>query len=127
MNTHRLTCRHAAAFAVLAVAGSLVAGCLTTGRSMPTARQLVDGGIVEAQADLDTLHRGRALAMTACIECHRQYFPQEYHPNRWPFLAQEMGEMSNLRPDQIRALRAYMVAASKTRTQDEDETEATEL
>lgn len=114
MKAHRMTYRHVAAVAVLALSGSIAVGCLTTQRSMPTAKQLVDMGIVEADADLERLHEGRALAMTACLECHRTYFPQEYHPARWPFLAEEMGELSNLDSDQIRALRAYMVAASKT-------------
>ena len=114
MNTHRMTVQHFAAVAALFVAASVIAGCLTTQNAMPTAQQLVDMGLVDADADVQALHKGRALAMTACIECHRTYFPQEYHPARWPHLAEEMGEMSNLRPDQIRALRAYMVAASKT-------------
>lgn len=120
MNAHRLTCRHIAAIAALLVAGSVIAGCLTTQNTMPTARQLVDMGLVESDANLDTLHEGRALAMTACLECHRTYFPQEYHPARWPFLAQEMGEVSHLNPEQIRALRAYMVAASKTARANEE-------
>ena len=71
-------------------------------------------GIVDANADLASLNRGRVSAIMDCRECHRQYWPQEFTAKRWPDLADEMGEEAFLRDDEIDELIAYLVAASKT-------------
>lgn len=81
---------------------------------MPTAERLVDLGIVEADFDLKSLNRGRAIAIVDCRECHRQYWPQEFGSNRWPRLTRKMGHLASLRRGEIRDLRSYMVKASKT-------------
>lgn len=102
--------------AILAM-GTLAAvlqSCTTTTRSMPTAERLVALGIVEADANLEALNRGRAIAIVDCRECHRQYWPQEFRSNRWPRLTRKMGDRASLRRDEIRDLRSYMIEASKT-------------
>ena len=88
--------------------------CATTTWSMPTAERLVALGIVEPDADLDSLNRGRVMAIMDCRECHRQYWPQEFAPKRWPRLAHNMGRLASMRTEQIDDLRSYMVEASKT-------------
>ena len=77
------------------VAAALVlAGCAAGGsRSMPLAEQLVSE---EGGRDLETLERGRALTVTECNMCHRQYWPSEYSPRQWARVAKTMGGKANL-------------------------------
>ena len=102
--------------AVLAVSSlaAMLQNCATTSWSMPTAERLVELGIVEPDADLKSPNRGRVMAIMDCRECHRQYWPQEFTPKRWPRLAHNMGRLASMRKDQIDDLRSYMVEASKT-------------
>lgn len=88
--------------------------CATTTWSMPTAERLVELGIVEPDADLKSLNRGRATAIMDCRDCHRQYWPQEFAPKRWPRLTHNMGRLASMRKEQIDDLRFYMIEASKT-------------
>lgn len=99
--------------ALVAVA-ALLAGCATTNYSMPTPERLVELNIVESDADLAALDRGRVMAIMDCRDCHRQYWPQEYSAKRWPRLARNMGKLSNMDDNEIDDLTAYLVAASKT-------------
>ena len=99
---------------VLGLMAAVLQGCATTGNSMPTAEKLVEMGIVNANADLASLDRGRIVAMMDCRECHRVYWPQEYSHKRWPRIAKNMGHLMSMDDQEIKDLTDYLVAASKT-------------
>lgn len=101
-------------FAAMAAAGLGLQACVTTTWSMPTASRLVELGIVEGEADLDALDRGRVSAIIDCRECHRQYWPQEVNAKRWPALGREMGQRASMTEKEIEDLIAYMAHASQT-------------
>lgn len=88
-------------------------GCASSSYAMPTGEQLKILGVVEANADTKSINKGRALAMTKCMGCHRQYWPKRYSSHRWPKLAKDMGRRASLTSSQIEDLSAYLVAASK--------------
>ena len=102
--------------AILAMSSlaAILQNCATTSWSMPTAERLVELGIVGPDANLESLNRGRVMAIMDCRECHRQYWPQEFTPKRWPRLTHNMGRLASMRTEQIDDLRSYMVEASKT-------------
>ena len=100
-------------FAMSVCAASLQS-CASTGHSMPTPAKLIELGIVDAGADVESLKRGRTLAIMDCRACHRQYWPQEFRTKRWARLSENMGRLAALRNDQIDDLMQYMIAASKT-------------
>lgn len=104
----------AAAFVAVSVLVASVQSCVSTSRSMPMPTRLVELGIVDSDADLESLKRGRTLAMMDCRKCHRQYWPQEFKSKRWPRLSRNMGRLAAMRQDEIDDLMEYMVAASKT-------------
>ena len=114
MNTKRKYAIRAAAIVAVSVLAASVQSCVSSSRSMPMPTRLVELGIVDADADLESLKRGRTLAMMDCRECHRQYWPQEFKSKRWPRLSRNMGRLAAMRQDEIDDLIEYMVAASKT-------------
>lgn len=97
-----------------AAAASVLQGCASTPRSMPTPAKLVELGIVTPDADLESLKRGRTIAIMDCRQCHRQYWPQEYSAKRWPRLSRNMGRLAAMDRDAINDLMDYMIAASRT-------------
>lgn len=114
MKTDRAYFLKIIAILVTSISAAVLQNCATTTWSMPTAERLVDLGIVEPDADLESLNRGRAIAIMDCRDCHRQYWPQEFTPKRWPRLTHNMGRLASMRNDQIDDLRFYMIEASKT-------------
>lgn len=64
--------------------------------------------------DRETLRRGRALAVTECAGCHRIYWPEEFSPNQWSDIAQNMGRRASLTTSQTEDLRAYLMAAARS-------------
>ena len=97
---------HWIATAALAV----LAGCAAGSRSLPPAERLVTE---EPGRDLETLARGRALTVTECSACHRQYWPSEYTPQQWAKLARTMGGKADLGRTDRQALERYLVAAAE--------------
>ncbi len=100
---------------LLCLVSGLVQGCVSTSWSMPTAARLVELGQVAPDADLESLERGRVLAIMDCRECHRQYWPQEFDAKRWPRLSRNMGKKAAMTRAQIQDISLYMVAASASR------------
>jgi len=113
MNAIRKSGTKSLGIVTLLLAGFL-SGCATSNWSMPTAERLVELGIVEANADLDSLKRGRLTAIMDCRDCHRQYWPQEFSAKRWPRLSHNMGRLASMNDETISSLEFYMVEASKT-------------
>jgi mono/diheme cytochrome c family protein len=78
---------------------------------LPTAEQLVAAGEYPGDGDIDSLARGRALAVTQCIGCHRFFWLHEYSPQAWPGWVRNMGNQQFLTRQQIGEITRYMVAA----------------
>jgi hypothetical protein len=96
----------ATGLAALGVA-AVLAGCATSAGTLPTPGQLASG------ADMASLRRGRALAVTDCTSCHRLYWPREYQPDEWPRIVREMAGLMSLSKTQVRDLTLYFRAASQ--------------
>ena len=85
-------------------------GCASIKR-MPVADEVVGQ---EEEADVESLRRGRTLAVIECSTCHRNYWPEEFSPNQWSDIAQNMGRRANLTGPQTQDLRAYLMAAARS-------------
>ena len=115
MKTLGITWKRSLIVPVLAIMLAGLQGCATTSHnSMPKPEKLVELGIVEADANLEQLKRGRVAAIMDCRGCHRQYWPQEFEAKRWPRLSEQMGKLTAMDDDEIEDLKAYFIAASKT-------------
>ena len=90
---------------------AVAAGCASNSRwIMPTAQQLSTER--SDLVDVEALGRGRAIAMTACSECHRQYWPVEYRTDEWPGILEVMGERASLSGEDLRSVTLYLTVAS---------------
>lgn len=89
------------------------AGCANLPSLLPTETQLVAARAMPETAPCDAIRRGRALAVTQCVGCHRFFFPYEYPPNAWPALIHDMGNKALLTRRQVGDVTRYMVAASR--------------
>ncbi len=87
-----------------------VIGCVASD-NLPQAKALVTQS--QTPLRLDSLQRGRALAVTECAACHRMYWPREYSPRQWVHLGPTMSERALLSRDQARDLTRYLVLASR--------------
>jgi hypothetical protein len=85
----------------------------STSNSLLQPEQLIERGVVTPGADLESLRRGRALAVTECTGCHRLYWPNEYSPKEWTGIVRKMGARSSLSDSQMRDLESYYVSASQ--------------
>ncbi len=101
-------------FPSLILLGAMVMtfGC-STSNSLIQPEQLMKQDVIEPGADLETLRRGRAIAVTECTGCHRLYWPNEYPPSEWVAIVRKMGGRASLSDTQIRDLQAYYVSASR--------------
>ena len=110
MNTKSITT--AAAVALLLWVG----GCTESSRMMPMPGDLIAGGVVASDTDPRSLRRGRALAVTACTQCHRLYWPGEQPPEVWRRLGRDMASRASLSARQTEDLMLYVEAASRATT-----------
>jgi len=92
----------------------LIAACTITTRSLPTADQLAKYQGSDIKVDVNTLRRGRALAVTNCADCHRFFYPEEYSNGEWPEIIRDMAKMSSLNNKQIEDVMYYFNVASRT-------------
>ncbi len=84
--------------------------------ALPTADELAmaDSGPGQRRTpDTASLWRGRIVAVTECVGCHRMYRPGEYTPGQWGALARRMGKRASLSRQQIADLEAYLAEASR--------------
>jgi cytochrome c2 len=97
-------------------------------RYMVAASRLTRGGsgaggleaVLEQPADPATVKRGKALAETNCVGCHRYYRPNEFAPAVWPGIVLSMGELESMSYDEMRAMAMYFVSASRKQTGSDD-------
>ncbi|MBI5583711.1 MAG: hypothetical protein HY892_07790 [Deltaproteobacteria bacterium] len=90
-----------------------LATCAASFDSLRLPEQLVERGVVPQGVSIESLRRGRALALAECKECHRFRLPDEYPPGAWPGIVRDMGAQASLNDGQIGDLEAYFVSASK--------------
>jgi len=88
-------------------------GCTTTGtvqpKSEPTAI-VAEGSNPEVTA---SIKRGRILATTECMECHRYYRPNEYSKKDWIPIVVKMGKRASLSGKQINDLQRFFQTNSQ--------------
>lgn len=107
-----------AALGVALVGGLGISGCAQMPTMLPTPAQLAAAGSFPEGGDAASLARGRALAQTQCLGCHRFFWPHEYAPQAWPPLVRNMGNQNFLTRQQIDDITHYMVAASRATRND---------
>ncbi|RJP75372.1 MAG: hypothetical protein C4532_00555 [Candidatus Abyssobacteria bacterium SURF_17] len=95
----------------------LLVGCAGLTNSLPIPEHLMEQGAVRDDSQLDSLRRGRALAVTECTECHRLYWPGDYAPDEWPRIIRKMGYRTSLDAGQLSDLELYHVTASRAARQ----------
>jgi len=61
--------------------------------------------------DLATLHEGRALFVSRCIECHTLPAVSQHSATEWPRLIDEMAGRASLKSTQRDAVLAYILVA----------------
>ena len=69
--------------------------------SLPTLEQLAKSGDVPEGLDMASLKRGRTLAMTECVSCHRFFYPREYSPEEWNEIILNKAKRLSLGKEQI--------------------------
>jgi len=99
---------------VFSLISVLIAACTVITRSLPTADQLVKYQGSDIKVDVNTLRRGRALAVTNCAGCHRFYYPEEYSNGEWPEIIRDHAKVSSLNNNQIKDVMYYFNVASRT-------------
>ena len=98
---------------LLAVLLSLfLLACGTYIGSLPTPEQLAKSGSVTEGLDMASLKRGRALAMTECVGCHRFFYPSEYSPEEWNRIIQDKAKRLSLGKEQMQDIGFYYVTVS---------------
>ena len=55
----------------------------------------------------DAVRKGKQLAATNCIACHRFYFPKEYSPKQWDVILERKRDRLSLTQGQLESLAAY--------------------
>jgi mono/diheme cytochrome c family protein len=62
-------------------------------------------------ADAAMLATGRSLFVGRCAHCHALPAVAEHTAQQWPGIVEHMSKRSGLKPDQSRAVLAYLLAA----------------
>lgn len=89
-------------------------GCATSSNlRLPTAERLSLSGVVTDGVSVESLERGRIIAVTECASCHRHYQPGDYSPSEWRSLVRRMAKRSSLSRDQTTDLEHYYSAANR--------------
>ena len=91
---------------------SIFLACGTYTVSLPTPEQLAASGDIPKGLDTDALKRGRALAMTECVGCHRLFYPGEYSPEEWKRIIQKKVKRLPFGKEQIEDISFYYTTAS---------------
>jgi len=76
----------------------------------PITKELARTG-ARQHVDLATLHEGRALFTSRCIECHTLPAISQHSATEWPGLIDEMAGRASLKSAQRDAVLAYILAA----------------
>ena len=91
---------------------SLFLACGTYTGSLPTPEQLAASVGINKGLDTDSLRRGRALAVTECVACHRFFYPREYSPEEWNEIILKKAKRLSLGKKQMEDIGFYLTTAS---------------
>jgi len=93
-----------------------LSGCGTTSFAPPPVTEELARAGARQHVDLATLHEGRALFTSRCIECHTLPAISQHSATEWPGLIDEMAGRASLKSTQRDAVLAYiLVAQSQSR------------
>ena len=76
----------------------------------PVTKELARAG-ARQHVDLATLHEGRALFTSRCVECHTLPAISQHSVTEWPRLIDEMAGRASLKSTQRDAVLAYILVA----------------
>jgi cytochrome c5 len=93
--------------------GAVLAGCQSTssGPAAPPVTAAVLASGARQHADAAMLEAGRSLFIGRCARCHALPNVAEHGTQQWPGIVAKMSKRSGLKPDQSRAVLAYLLAA----------------
>ncbi len=95
--------------------------CASYSQRLPLAEELLEKGAGDADRNLESMRRGRALAVTECTSCHRFFWPDEYPPEAWRGIISTMATRLSLTERQAEDVQQYFMSASRaTRLSSED-------
>jgi cytochrome c5 len=86
-------------------------GCESTSHAPPPVTSQMARVGTKQHVDLATLHEGRRLFVSRCIECHTLPTVSAHSAAEWPRLIDEMAGRANLKPAERNAVLAYILAA----------------
>jgi hypothetical protein len=94
----------------------VAASCASVGgqRTVPTADRVATA----SGMDPDALLNGRGLYTRNCMDCHRQYFPEEYTPAAWKSIIPAMGDRAGLSELETHNVLLFLSEASRMTRQD---------
>ena len=101
--------------AVLVIVVSILGACTARSLYLPTTDRLRSEGAVDGGANVESLRRGRVVALTRCAECHRVFGADEVLPERWPSVVRDMGRRASLTRSEMVDLGRYFGVASRSR------------
>jgi mono/diheme cytochrome c family protein len=88
-----------------------LSSCGTTSFAPPPVTEELARAGARQHVDLTTLHEGRALFTSRCIECHTLPAVSQHSATEWPRLIDEMAGRASLKSTQRDAVLAYILAA----------------
>jgi len=106
MKTKRL-----AIFAAAIICLVDLSSCGTTSFAPPPVTEKLARAGARQHVDLATLHEGRALFASRCIECHTLPAISQHSATEWPRLIDEMAGRASLKSTQRDAVLAYILVA----------------
>ena len=103
--------KHLAIFAAAIVCLVNLSSCGTTNFAPPPVTAELARAGARQHVDLATLHEGRALFASRCIECHTLPAVSQHSATEWPRLIDEMAGRASLKSTQRDAVLAYILVA----------------
>ena len=88
-----------------------LSSCGTTSFAPPPVTEELARAGARQHVDLATLHEGRALFTSRCVECHTLPAISQHSVTEWPRLIDEMAGRANLKSTQRDAVLAYILVA----------------
>jgi len=88
-----------------------LSSCGTTSFAPPPVTEELARAGARQHVDLATLHEGRALFVSRCIECHTLPAVSQHSATEWPRLIDEMAGRASLKSTQRDAVLAYILVA----------------
>lgn len=94
---------------------AFLTGCAVSTKLLPTPEQLVSHKSMVNNSEIESLQRGRDLAIRECAVCHLMFWPSEFSREEWPEIIRSMGNRASLDMSQVEDIEKYFAAASESR------------